>query len=236
MYRWALADSVASPVVGSELDDIHRTRAELIEGAVRSALADAGPHARAIDLGANEGWFSHRLLEWGAASVLAVDARPKVIRRAELLREHFEIAPERLELRCADVFELDPVALGAFDVVLCLGLIYHVENPLGLLRLCRTLTSRLCVIESQLTRQHEPLIVGTGQSDQFVESPASFAAFVEPETLLSSVGGVLSLTPNRTALLESARVAGFTERAMAVPSPHHNQQYVVGDRAVLLAR
>jgi len=40
----------------------------MIEGPVREALAAAGPEATALDLACCEGWFSHRLLEWGAGA------------------------------------------------------------------------------------------------------------------------------------------------------------------------
>ncbi|MGH2853923.1 MAG: class I SAM-dependent methyltransferase [Solirubrobacteraceae bacterium] len=113
----------------------------------------------------HEGWFSHRVIEWGASTVIGVDIRPQLIRRAELIRSHFGISPERFELRCADVFDLDPAELGTFDVVLCLGLIYHLENSIGALRIARALTRGLCVIESQLTRQNDPIVLGNGQSD-----------------------------------------------------------------------
>ena len=135
MYPWSLSRRVVTPVLDSELPSIHATRAELIEGRVREALADAGPEATALDLACNEGWFSHRLLDWGAARVVGVDIRGENIRRAELVREHFGIARERLELVEGDAYELQPERYGAFDVVLLLGLVYHVENPMGLIRL-----------------------------------------------------------------------------------------------------
>jgi hypothetical protein len=55
------------------------------------------------------------------------------------------------------VFSLNATELGTFGVVLCLGRIYHVEHPMGVLRLARVCTRRLCVIESQVTRQTDPL-------------------------------------------------------------------------------
>jgi SAM-dependent methyltransferase len=191
-----------------------------------------------VDLACNEGWFSHRLLEWGAGRVLGVDIRPQLIRRAELVRDHFGIEPERLELRCADVFDLDTAELGSFDVVLCLGLVYHLENPIGAIRIARALTRGVCVIESQLTRQNEAIVHGYGRSDEYEQSAGSFATLVETDheaNMLASAGGVVSLIPNRAALLEGATVAGFRETDLARASPDQNRQYVVGDRAVLLA-
>jgi SAM-dependent methyltransferase len=238
MYAWELGESITTPVLGPELSDVHRTRLELLEAPVREVLSSAGPDARVIDLACNEGWFSHRLLEWGASYVLGVDVRPRVIRRAELLRAHLGIPQDRLELRCADVFDLNVSELGMFDVVLCLGLVYHLENPVGAMRIARVLTGGICVIESQLTRQNEPIMLGNGRSDIYEESPASYGARVETDwenNMLASAGGVVSLTPNRAALLQAAGAAGFAKLEVAQASPEHNRQYVLGDRAVLLA-
>lgn len=238
MYAWELGEGITTPVLGPELPDVHRTRLELLEAPVREALSAAGSNARVIDLACNEGWFSHRMLEWGAAYVLGVDIRPQVVWRAELLRVHLGIPQDRLELRCADVFDLNVSELGTFDVVLCLGLVYHLENPVGAMRIAHALTSDICVIESQLTRQNESIMLGNGRSDIYEESPASYGARVETDwenNMLASAGGVVSLTPNRAALLQAAGAAGFAKLEVAQASPEHNRQYVLGDRAVLLA-
>jgi hypothetical protein len=238
MYEWDLGEGVTTPVLAPELPDVHRTRLELMEVSVRAALSAAGPDARAIDLACNEGWFSHRLLEWGACEVLGVDIRPQVIRRAQLVSEHLGVPKSRLEFRCADVFDLQVSELGTFAVVLCLGLLYHLEDPVGGVRIARALTGGICVIESQLTRQNGPIIHGWGASDQYEEAPASYAARAETDAevnMLASAGGVVSLVPNRAALLQAAEVAGFGRFEIAHPAPDHNRQYVLGDRAVLLA-
>jgi tRNA (mo5U34)-methyltransferase len=238
MYAWQLADGVITPVLDPELPDVHLTRLELIEEPIRAVLSAAGSNARVIDLACNEGWFSHRMLEWGASYVLGVDIRPRLIRRATLLRTHFGIPADRMELRCADVFDLNVSEVGTFDVVLCLGLIYHLENPVGAMRIARTLTRGICAIESQLTKQNEPIILGNGKSDLYEESPASFAARLETDwesNMLASAGGVVSLTPNRAALLQGAEAAGFVDVELAKPATGQNPQYIAGDRAVLLA-
>jgi tRNA (mo5U34)-methyltransferase len=239
MYPWDLGKEVELTYLNPEIPDVHRTRSEMIEGPVREALAAAGPQPSAIDLACSEGWFAHRLLDWGAARVVGIEIRERMLRRAELLRDHFGISPERLELRRGDLFSLDPRDLGAFDVVLLMGLVYHVENPVGALRIARALTRSLCAIESQLTRQEEPVRHGNGTTDSLISSEASFAAYVETDAHLNPVAavkGVLSLVPNRAALDLMARVSGFSTVEFATPGQHHNQQYRRGDRSVLLAR
>jgi tRNA (mo5U34)-methyltransferase len=241
MYPWDLGLGRGPQVrlLHPELPSIHETRATLIEPAARAALAAAGPHATAIDLACSEGYFAHRVLEWGASRVVGIDLRPRNIRRAELVRDHLGIAAERLEFRCADVFALDPEELGTFDVVLVLGLIYHVEDPIGALRLARWLTGSLCVVESQLTRQTAPIEHGWGTTAGVQSADASFAVRFEDAgeaNPTASAPGVLSLIPNRAALDLALRVAGFAEIQFLGASPPLNAQYVNGDRAVVLAR
>jgi hypothetical protein len=141
-------------------------------------------------------------------------------------------------VRQADVFELDPAEVGSYDVVFVLGLIYHVENPMGVLRLARACTRGLCVIETQLTQQNTPIVHGNGRADELHEADGSFAVVIEGGgNMLASTGRVLSLVPNRAALVQMANMAGFehVEFATALESRGHNAQYVRGDRAAIFA-
>jgi len=234
MYPWRLRDGRTLPIPIDELESVHNTRSEMVEARVRSALTHDG--ATALDLACNEGWFAQRLLEWGADRVVAIDVREHNTRRARLLRDHFGIPAERLDIRTADVFDLDAASLGQFDVVFVLGLIYHVENPTGVLRLARACTRGLCVVETQLTRQDDPIIHGNGRADELRESPGSFAVVVEKgDNPLASTGQVLSLVPNRAALIAMAESAGFDRVEFGVAGAHHNPQYQRGDRAVIFA-
>jgi tRNA (mo5U34)-methyltransferase len=236
MYPWRLRDGRELPIPVAELASVHRTRAEMIESRVRRALALAGGNAIALDLACNEGWFSHRLLDWGARRVVGLDISAHNVRRAKLLRDHFEISPERFELRHVNVFEVDPATLGKFDVVLVLGLIYHVENPMGVLRLARECTDGLCVVESQLTRQARPIVHGNGRTGELHEAEGSLAVMIEKgDNPLASTGRVISLVPNRAALVQMIRMAGFETIEFATPQAHHNPQYLDGDRAAVFA-
>ncbi len=236
IYPWRLRDGRVLPIAVDELESVHRTRAEMIEARVRAALLDAGPDATALDLACNEGWYSQRLLDWGASRVVAIDIREFNLRRARLLRDHYEIPAARLEFRRADVFELDAAELGRYDVVLLLGLIYHVEHPMGVIRLARACTRGLCVVETQLTRQVDPIVHGNGRAGKLHESDGSFAVVVEQaDNTLASTGRVLSLVPNRTALEQMMRMAGFANVEFATARDDHNPQYIDGDRAAVFA-
>jgi tRNA (mo5U34)-methyltransferase len=238
MYEFQLTPAVNTPAIGPNLRSIHETRKEMIEPVVRDVLEAAGPDASALDLACNEGWFSHHLLEWGARRVVGIDIRSSNIHRAKLIRDHFQIPHDQLVLEQGDVLELDPSSLGQFDVVLALGLIYHLERPLQALRVARALTRRACVIESQLTRQDRPIVRGDGVPGEYHQTPESFAAWVEddPQNPRASAADVMSLVPNRAALEALPRWAGFDNVQWLAPQAHHDVQYVAGDRGVVAAR
>ena len=238
MYTWELGGR-RFPVLAPMLESVHATRAALLEGPVRETLAAAGPSARALDLACCEGWFSQRLLDWGAHEVLGVDIRAQSIRRAELVRDHLGLDAARLRFRTADVLDLVPEDIGRFDVVLCLGLVYHVEHPMGVLRGARSLTRGLCAIESHTARVETPALFGFGSRQAFEVTDAVLAVHSEPDQAtnpLASAGGSLSFCPNPAALRLMATTAGFADVRRAEPGPGHDPDFHTGDRTVLLAR
>jgi len=211
----------------------------MIEPVVREAITAAGPGATVLDLGCNEGWFAHRALEWGAERVVGLDVRELNIRRARLMRDHFGIPADRMQLEQSDVHAIDVRRLGSFDVVLVLGLIYHLENPVGALRTARELTRGTVVVEAQLTAHNDAITHGWGETDVFREAHAHWAAVLEPAeeqaaegNLLSSYGGVISLVPNRAALLQALHAVGYREVRMLEAPEDGNQQYIDNHRGI----
>jgi SAM-dependent methyltransferase len=238
MYPWLLGNGVQTPLLGPNLAQVHQTRAELVEPVVRDALARAGPEPTALDLACNEGWFSQLLLDWGAARVVGVDVRASNIRRARLMQEHYGIPEDALEFVQANVGDLDPGSLGSFDVVLNLGLLYHLEEPLRLLRTARRLTRGTCIVETQVTRQKGPVTFGMGSSGSYLQTTAAFAGYVEIDAAtnaLASTEGTMSLVPNRAAVRQMLLVAGFRRVEFLQPAAHHDLQYVLGDRVIATA-
>ncbi len=232
LYDWP-----GLPIAHPDLARAQGTVRELIGPEVSKHL---GPGTRALDLACNEGWWSHRLLEWGADSVVAVEAREDNARRARLLCDHHGIGEDRITVVTADATTLDPDVLGRFDVVLCLGLLYHLEDPIGTLRLARALTTQLLVVETQVTRDPGPIRHAWGSTDDASEvTDASFAVRWERDDdfPLASIDSVVSLIPNRAALTLSLNAAGFADVRLAhTDAAHHSSGFVSGDRTIAFAR
>lgn len=118
------------------------------EAAILDPIRLAG--AAVLDIGAWNGHFSFAAARRGAARVLATDSftwRHPGFRG----REAIELARRELglpvELEEVDPTELSP-RLGRFDVVLFLGVFYHMENPLLVMRRVRSVTGGVLLIET----------------------------------------------------------------------------------------
>jgi tRNA (mo5U34)-methyltransferase len=105
---------------------------------------------RVLDLGCNAGFWTLAALRAGADFVLAVDGRAMHVHQAALVLEVEEIDSSRYELVVDDVFEVDYARHGRFDIVLCLGLLYHVADPVGLLRRAAAANDDILVIDTAL--------------------------------------------------------------------------------------
>ena len=99
---------------------------------------------RALDLGTRDGYFAFELERRGA-EVVAVDYLP-------MNESGFGVAAELLGSRVKylqrNLYELSADDLGTFDIVLFLGLLYHLPDPLGALRIVRNLTRKRMYLET----------------------------------------------------------------------------------------
>ncbi len=82
---------------------------------------------RALDIGCNAGYYTFELARRGA-DVLAIDHDPHFLRQAEWAAEQLDLSA-RVELRQLDVYDLARLP-ETFDVVLFLGVLYHLRYPL----------------------------------------------------------------------------------------------------------
>jgi 2-polyprenyl-3-methyl-5-hydroxy-6-metoxy-1,4-benzoquinol methylase len=81
---------------------------------------------RVADLGCLEGGFALAFAQRGA-EVVAVEARPDNLAKCALVKEQFGLP--NLTFREADVKTFEAGTFGHFDVVLAMGILYHLDQP-----------------------------------------------------------------------------------------------------------
>lgn len=113
--------------------------------------ADRIDGMRALDLGAGGGELAAELALRGAA-VVAIEGREQNALAIEALRDRLGIAPDLLRVQVADVRSLDWHALGSFHVVVCSGLLYHLEldDQVALARAMRAACEQIAFVDAEV--------------------------------------------------------------------------------------
>lgn len=93
---------------------------------------------RVLDIACNSGFWSFQCALLGAREVVGFDARAALVEQAFLVQEITGLSNVRFQV--LDFREMAPAALGGtFDVVLNLGILYHLPDPLRALELTRAM-------------------------------------------------------------------------------------------------
>jgi tRNA (mo5U34)-methyltransferase len=106
---------------------------------------------RVLDVGTWDGWFAMEMERRGA-EVLAIDRweNPRFYEIRDLLGS-------RVDYRQLSVYDLDPNQLGRFDIVLFMGVLYHLKHPLlALERVCSVAKDLVAVESFVLKDRHRP--------------------------------------------------------------------------------
>lgn len=126
-------DPIAAPIHGA-LGRGHDIMQELVRG----VIGDRNPAGlRALDLGCLEGHYTEILAEAGVDQIVAVEWSKDHVRRARFLLNELK-GYANVSVREGDVEDPDLWSdLGAFDIVLFHGLLYHMRNPISVLERIR---------------------------------------------------------------------------------------------------
>jgi tRNA (mo5U34)-methyltransferase len=104
-----------------------------------------------LDVGAWDGFYSFEAEKRGARTVLATDHF--VWNYPDFGIDGFLTSKRLLDssvrYKDLDVFDISPETAGIFDVVLFLGVLYHVNDPLTALQRMARVTRELCIVETE---------------------------------------------------------------------------------------
>jgi tRNA (mo5U34)-methyltransferase len=110
-----------------------------------------------LDIGAWDGFFSFEAERRGASRVLATDSFIWGGANPHQSRAGFDLARRALgshvEDCTIDVMDLSPETVGVFDLVLFLGVLYHLKHPLLALERVYSVTADHLVLETHAERR-----------------------------------------------------------------------------------
>ncbi len=170
---------------------------------------------RVLDIACNSGFWSIQCGLLGA-EVIGFDARAELIEQANLLKRI--TGADGVEFKVLDFWRMSPGALGGeFDVVLNLGVLYHLPKPLEALELTR-----------MMARKHILLDTATHPSEEF----AIHLKWEEPFDIRTATdAGIVGLPtkPGVELMLRHLKVSGWFE--IPVRNREIPIEYLTGRRA-----
>ncbi|MEM7706452.1 MAG: DUF1698 domain-containing protein [Pseudomonadota bacterium] len=232
-YPFPLPSGKTTPTYdGGRLNAVHDTRLKMMDSALLPLLGEQLDGKSVVDLACHQGYFALSMAARGAQRVLGVDARTEHIADATLMAEL--AGHEQFEGMVSDIHALDTDALGTFDVVLMLGLIYHLENPVGAIRTAHALTGGVCLVETQVV-PHLSGNVDWGNYRFVKPLKGCFGIIDETEEThgpeMSTQG--ICLAPSTEALLWIMEKVGFSRVELVPPPPDAYEQHRYGKRVMV---
>jgi hypothetical protein len=214
---------------------IHTTRLSMLDSALAPMFAERSAGSlSAIDIACHQGYFTTHLARQGLKDVLAIDNRDQHLADTRTVAAAYGC--NNVRTAKFDVEDVRASEIGeSFDIVLMLGLIYHVENPVRILRLAKALCHGVCVIETQVVpnltgvvdwgswRFQRPMVGSFGIIDETAETHG-------PE---ASYHGIC-VTPSLDALLWCMHKVGFTRVARIAVPPDGYEQLASGKRVMVV--
>jgi len=128
------------------------------EETMRQFLASLGKDLQlrsAVDVGCGVGHFS-AFLQTLHFDVLGLEGRPENVDEAKM-------RVPGVEFRLADAEDSRICSFGKFDLTLCFGLLYHLENPFAAIRNLFELTEKVAIVEGMCLPGSEPILEVRGE-------------------------------------------------------------------------
>lgn len=198
---WGYSIQLAPDVLTGHAEALERTvyRSHLISGAIREGLRLCGRMAQgasAVDFACNHGYFSLLAAEMGFDAVQGLDLREINLCKAALLARQYDLPNAQFEQR--DVYTYD----GQADVVLNLGLLYHVTDPVRLMELSFAATSTFCIVDTITHKSPVSAFILRTNKNQAHHAEGAYNA---------------ELHPTYRGLIDLMHAAGFVDLREVVP-------------------
>jgi tRNA (mo5U34)-methyltransferase len=231
-YEFELPDGSRTRTdIPAEISHIHTSRRDKLRKVLERKVPNAA-ELTAIDFASHEGYFALELARH-FRTVLGLEFRNESIEASRLMTDLLGVT--NLSFRQADLqrMEYDPTLQA--DFVLIYGLIYHLENPIHVLRLASALARRHVLIETQVFPYDLSGRIENGHFMSQREAHGVFSLSADASETREGGSTDLALVPSLNALLFILRRLGFPEIEVIRPDTDDYEQFRRGSRVIIYA-
>jgi|APFre7841882630_1041343.scaffolds.fasta_scaffold01174_2 2-polyprenyl-3-methyl-5-hydroxy-6-metoxy-1,4-benzoquinol methylase len=230
-YNFEFVNGASTKNPDQKTNEIHTTRAGIIFPFLDELYEGKWQQIDCLDIACNQGWFSSQIAIRGAHQVTGIDIRESHIKMANTIKDLTDLT--NLNFKVQDFLEIDATSCEKADLVLFLGILYHLDNPLQAIRKIRSLTKNLCIIETQVAKSNPELECCWGSDPQNRKGPA--LALIESDKGHGGSDKPLVLVPTLNALYRILFVSGFEHLFLGIPTETMEEQFQNFDRVIIFA-
>lgn len=230
-YEFALPDgSVTDCDAMDEVRAFHRVRRDAMNAVFSDVFGADLASSEAIDLASHEGWFSLELAS-RMRSVRGYDVNPASVDAAVRMAALQKV--ENVSYTLCDIRSLESPGVAPADAVLMYGLLYHVEDPLRMLRIAASLARKVLLIETQVTGVEIEMDVEFGYHRWMRPVHGVFALIDDDDNREGGNTG-LAMIPSPGALRHCLTRLGFP-RVEIVAIPADGPEQLARKRRIIIA-
>jgi ubiquinone/menaquinone biosynthesis C-methylase UbiE len=232
-YRYTLPSGRVTDIyVTDEVEHIHQTRRDMMMAELAPLFAENPGSLTAIDVASHQGWFSLELARH-CKSVLGIEYQPRHVASSTLIAQCLGVTNARFVE--GNIETMAPHTHEPADIVINLGLMYNLENPIGALRRCREMTRRVLLIETQTTILDLEGAVDSGHSANTNYMHGYWGLFQgNPENIDGSASNIV-FYPSPKGLVWVLKQLGFARVEIMKPPAGAYQQLATGKRIMVAA-
>lgn len=226
-------------MLSSKLSDdvkaVHQTRLEMVMEAVDRYFGVNLSQVSCLDIGCHEGYFSFELAK-KVNRVLGIDIRTNSLEKADLIKRFKKI--DNVDFQMGDCYQLGKFAESQFDLTLFLGVLYHLDNPIGALKNLSSITRKLCIIETQIIDDIDAQI--EWGSEKWIRKCDGLFAVIDEQSEFDAGNAesgsfAISLCPSIGAIFTILKAVGFKKIDIVNPPIGAYEQHARGKRVVISA-
>jgi len=223
-YRFDLPDgSSTTSYLPEQVRPVHETRLAMMRERLEPLCR--AEDLTAIDFGSHQGWFSVELAKMGCNRITGVEPRQRHIEDARLMVQALGLE-SKISFIQSSVEQIDSVSLEPADIVLMVGLLYHLENPVAAIRTAYKYCRRVTVIETQVG-PHLSGMLDWGNAEFVRPIKGCFCVIDETEETHgpeASTAGIC-LVPSAETLVWIMQRVGFRDVALINPPDDGYEQH-----------
>jgi len=229
-YEFTLPDgSTTNSYLPDFVRPIHHTREKALKFFLNE-YAKSGTFKNALDISCHEGYYTLLLAKY-FEEVIGIDKNESSLEKATLITDVMNCKNVKYIHTSLEAWSDDVPR----DFVLCFGLLYHIENPVEIMRKMARLTKKAICIESQVLPSDNHMQVEDGCYKKQRNIKGNFGLCLDYPTI--SEGGLteLALVPSRDALISLLECFGFVNIRIFQPLEGDYEQFVRGHRVIIYA-